>query len=228
MSIRKELSRLYYSVIYKRDKVRIHSDVLVGRNTKFEGYNTIHSGSIFTGRLGFASNIGKKCKIVGNVGRYCSIGTNVNVETYAHPSSVFVSTHPAFYSLLKQSGFTYVKEQKFDEIPLNEDGVALTIGNDVWIGSNVTIIGGIRIGDGAIIAAGAVVNKDVPPYAIVGGVPARLIRYRFDKDTIQKLEEYKWWEKDKKWLTENADAFVDIAKFSEFFNERRPAMKSQA
>jgi len=220
MRIKRFISRLYYSIKFHKANIKLCPGVLIGKNTFFEGFNTIHEGSVFSGKLGFASNIGKNCKIVGNIGRYCSIGSNVNVESYSHPSSVFVSTHPAFYSLLRQSGFTYVQQQKYDEVLLNGDGVPLTIGNDVWVGANVTIIGGIRIGDGAIIAAGAVVNKDVPPYAVVGGVPAKLIKYRFESDIIQKLEEYKWWEKDEKWLMENADAFIDIVKFSKFFDER--------
>ncbi len=68
------------------------------------------------------------------------------------------------------------------------------IGNDVWIGQNAVIMDGVHVGDGAIVAAGAVVTKDVPPYAIVGGVPARVIKYRFDAGTIKELSELKWWE----------------------------------
>ena len=67
------------------------------------------------------------------------------------------------------------------------------IGNDVWIGSKATVFGGVKVGNGAVIAAGAVVTKDVPPYAIAGGVPAHIIRYRFDEDKINRLEEIAWW-----------------------------------
>ena len=67
------------------------------------------------------------------------------------------------------------------------------IGNDVWIGSHSLLLGGIRIGDGAVIAAGAVVTHDVPDYAVVGGVPAKIIKYRFDRMTIQRLQDSKWW-----------------------------------
>ena len=70
------------------------------------------------------------------------------------------------------------------------------IGNDVWIGDDVTILGGVRIGDGAVIAAGAVVVKDVPPYAIVGGNPTKIIKYRFPKETIERLRRIAWWDWD--------------------------------
>lgn len=81
------------------------------------------------------------------------------------------------------------------------------IGNDVWIGNNVTILSGVHVGDGAIVAAGAVVTKDVPPYAVVGGVPAHVIKYRFDEDIIRKLLKIKWWDKDTEWLEVHKDIF---------------------
>ena len=69
----------------------------------------------------------------------------------------------------------------------------ITIGNDVWIGDNVIIKNGVTVGDGAVIGAGAIVTKDVPPYAIAAGVPAKIIRYRFDERTVRRLSETKWW-----------------------------------
>ncbi len=87
------------------------------------------------------------------------------------------------------------------------------IGNDVWIGSKVLIIGGIEIGNGAIIAAGSVVTTTVLPYEIVGGVPAKKIRSRFTDEQISFLEEIKWWDKSPKWLQENIALFEDIELF---------------
>lgn len=83
----------------------------------------------------------------------------------------------------------------------------MCIGNDVWIGSHVLIKGGVRIGDGACIGAGAVVVKDIPPYAIVGGVPAKILKYRFDTDTIKLLENLQWWNLSKDVLKDNIHLF---------------------
>lgn len=86
----------------------------------------------------------------------------------------------------------------------------VVIGNDVWIGAYAKIVEGVRIGDGAVIAAGAVVTKDVPPYAIVGGVPAKIIKYRFEEKQIKQLLELKWWNKDIAWLKTHAEKFRDV------------------
>ncbi len=95
----------------------------------------------------------------------------------------------------------------------------LKIGNDVWIGANVLILDGVTIGNGAIIAAGAVVTKDVPPYAVVGGVPAKIIKYRFNKEEIDFLEQLKWWEKDEKWLTEYGKYFNNVELLKNILNK---------
>ena len=71
----------------------------------------------------------------------------------------------------------------------------VSIGNDVWIGARVIVLGGVTIGNGAVIGAGSVVTRDVPPYAVVAGTPARLIRYRFEEPVIRRLEELRWWDK---------------------------------
>lgn len=122
------------------------------------------------------------------VGAYCSVGTGLIVRRRDHPlDRPFL--HPFFYN----SALGLLMR---DTISLDTDN-PLTIGNDVWIADRVTIVGGCRqIGNGAVIAAGAVVTKDVPAYAVVGGVPARLIRMRFGPDRIAEIEASRWWERD--------------------------------
>ena len=127
------------------------------------------------------------CVLKTTIGRFCSIGPNFMCGRGIHPTNG-ISTSPMFYSTLKQNGFTFAKENKIEEWK------DITIGNDVFIGMNVTVLDGANIGDGAIIGAGAVVSTDIPAYAIAVGVPAKVIKYRFDKQTIQKLQEIKWWE----------------------------------
>ena len=89
---------------------------------------------------------------------------------------------------------------------------AVVIGNDCWINSYVTIISGVTIGDGAVVLAGAVVTRNVPPYAIVAGVPAKVIKYRYEKQDCDWLLQTQWWNKDEEWLRENWKAFNDIEK----------------
>ena len=100
----------------------------------------------------------------------------------------FVSLHPVFYSKLSQAGVTFSDRNYFEEL------LPVTIGNDVWIGAGAIILDGVTIGDGAVIAAGAVVVRDVEPYSIVGGVPAKLIRNRFNEETMRLLFQIKWWD----------------------------------
>ncbi|MES2480145.1 MAG: CatB-related O-acetyltransferase [Bacteroidota bacterium] len=138
------------------------------------------------------------------IGKFCSIGSFVSICTGNHPTSSFVSTSPVFYSL---HGYTFADKEYFKESGTVE------IGNDVWIGSNVVVVDNIKIGHGAIVAAGAVVTQDVPDYAIVGGIPARLIRMRFDEETVEKLLASEWWNKDEKWLKENFKLLHNVDTF---------------
>jgi len=120
------------------------------------------------------------------VGRYTSIANDLNVINGSHPI-IHKSTHPFFYN----PDFKYINKLM---IKRREK---LIIGNDVYIGSKVTILPkATYIGDGAVIAAGSVVNKNVPPFAIVGGVPAKIIKYRFSENIIKEIIESKWWDKD--------------------------------
>jgi acetyltransferase-like isoleucine patch superfamily enzyme len=121
------------------------------------------------------------------IGRFCSLGPELLCGPGEHPTD-FVSSSPVFYSTRKQCGVSFSDKDYFKEKK------AITIGHDVWIGARVSIRDGVNIGHGAIIGTGTIVLADVPAYAIVGGVPARLIRFRFTEDIINKLLEVKWWE----------------------------------
>ena len=121
------------------------------------------------------------------IGRFCSIADHCRIGMGGHSLS-HLSTSPIFIE--KVNGCKEVWSTQ-DLNPVKSKRVV--IGNDVWVGSNVLINGGVKIGNGAVIGAGAVVVKDVPPYAIVGGVPAKIIRYRFPENIIMMLEEAQWW-----------------------------------
>ena len=124
------------------------------------------------------------------------------------------------FIIKNKSHFTYVSEQLFEEIKYidKEKKISIIIGNDVWIGANVKIMADVKIGDGAIIAAGAVITRNVEPYGIYGGVPAKLIRYRFDREDIEYLLKLKWWDKDEIWIKTNAHLFNNIKSFIKELN----------
>lgn len=198
----------------KTVNIRIHSGI---NDTKFDGYNVIDRGTnVQHSHIGFATVIGPNCKIAyTDIGKYCSIAPNVRVVVGTHPSKTFVSTCPVFYSTRPGRGLSFVEETKFEEFQFidSENKVSVKIGNDVWIGANVTILQGVKIGDGAIIAAGAIVIHDVDPYTIVGGVPAKKIRDRFTDEQKKILQKVQWWNRDQKWLKINAEHFSDIDDF---------------
>lgn len=193
-----------------------------GRNshintTSFEGYNVIMDNVIMSNcSLGLCSYVNSNT-ILSNtkIGKFCSIANNVQTCIGNHPTSEFVSTFPAFYyDTEKQLGFTFHKNKPIfkgiNPKPLGETKFQIIIGNDVWIASNVLILGGVKINDGAIVAAGAIVTSDVPPYAIVGGCPAKVIRYRFKQEEISRLVAEKWWNSPLEEIAKNYLKFSNI------------------
>lgn len=201
-------------ILSKKKHIIFDKKCRIWWTSSFEGMNKIGENAVFgDSHIGYGSYIGSDCQIINTaIGRYTSIAPGVKVILGQHPSNTFVSTHPCFYSLRKQSGFTYVSQQLFNEYKWidKERKISIIIGNDVWIGTNVMIMAGVKIGDGAIIASGAVVNKDVEPYGIYGGVPAKIIRYRFSNEEIKYLLNLKWWDKDENWIKEKANLFLNI------------------
>lgn len=197
-----------------RKLVILERNTVINSGTTFEGHNRVAENSrVINCSVGFGTIIAKNADLCNvEIGKYSLIG-DVEVIRGQHPVD-FVSLHPAFYSIAKQAGFTYVDKQYFDEYRFVDDEKTLSakIGNDVWITKGCKIIEGVTIGDGAVILPGAVVNKDIPPYAVAGGVPAKVIRYRFDENTIAWLKELCWWDKDEDWLISHASHFSDPKK----------------
>lgn len=146
-----------------------------------------------------------------NIGKFCSIGPNFMCGWGIHPING-ISTNPCFYSTAKQNGFTFSEKNKILERK------QINIGNDVFIGMNVTILDGVTIGDGAVIGAGAVVVKDIEPYSVVGGVPAKHIKYRFSKETINELQKIEWWNFNNDKLKDVEQYFFDVDKFIEKYS----------
>lgn len=157
-------------------------------------------------------------RLVESIGAFCSFADGCCVVPN-HPVSMVSTHHFLFtdnYLLRNQDNCKILIPE--DEKPLDFFSVnqKTTIGNDVWIGKNAIIIAGVKIGNGAIIGAGAVVTKDVPDYAIVGGVPAKIIRYRASEEQVQYMNEIEWWNwEEQKIRDAYADFKLDISAFCE-------------
>lgn len=194
---------LYYQNQNKYLKIGYMSRV---SSCTFGRYNTLYENvSLHHSSLGDFTYIAGDTQISNTtIGKFCSIGPDCKIGLGKHPSKDFVSTHPIFFSTLKQTQITFADKNYFEEF---ED---IFIGNDVWIGANVVVVDGVKIGNGAIVAVGSVVTKDIPPYAIVGGVPAKIIRYRFEQNEIEKLLKLNWWDMDVDYLKSNFRKFHDI------------------
>lgn len=198
--------------MYGRKKISLTCRIYPG--SVLNGPVKIGCNTIFNGQIDSYSYIGSNCIINARIGKFCSISPNVKVISATHPLH-YVSTSPVFFSPEKQCNASFSKSKRFDDELFvdKENGISCCIGNDVWIGENVLIKGGVSIGDGSCIAMGAVVVSDVPPYSIVGGVPAKVIRKRFSDEIIDKIIKSDWWNKDTEWLKLHSDKFTDVEEF---------------
>lgn len=156
-------------------------------NSKIDKSAKIYAGSEFyDSSIGRYSYIGYDSEVHScDIGSFCSIANGFVVGGAKHPMN-WVSTSPVFYNVGGGAGF-HLGDLDVEELKRT------FIGHDVWIGNRVTIMQGVKVGTGAVVGAGAIVTKDVPPYAVVAGCPAKVIRYRFDESTIAKLLKSEWW-----------------------------------
>lgn len=159
----------------------------------------VHVGDyafVYESELGRYSSIGRGAVIRNaRLGGFCSVSWSATIGATPH-NHALLTTHAFHY--IKSFGF--VDHDKRIVLPT-------TVGNDVWVGANAVIMPGLKIGDGAVIGAGAVVTKDVPPYAIVAGVPAKILKFRFEKDVVKELLEIRWWDWEIKRLKLKIDLF---------------------
>lgn len=167
----------------------------------------IESGTSFVdSTIGRHSFCGYDCDVYrAHIGTFTSIANGVVLGGARHPME-WVGMSPVFYA-----GRDSVKA-KFAEHLLAEPP-EVDIGNDVWIGRSAIVLGGVTIGDGAVVGAGSVVTKNVPSYAIVAGNPARIIRYRFEDKVIRELEAIEWWHFTESRLKDLGECFNDVERF---------------
>lgn len=204
-------------IYFKRQIIKlrnIEKRIKLGRNSNisfrsiFEGNNRIGDNSVFDGEIGYGSYIGNNCHISSTIGKFCSISDNVNFVSGTHPIKNNIATSPVFYSVGNQVPITFATKQEFIE-----NNVKSSIADNVWIGFGVTVINGVHIGEGAVIGAGSLVNRDVIPYSVVAGVPAKVVRMRFSEDYIKAIIESKIWMKDNSWLRKNRNILLNVDQF---------------
>lgn len=184
-------SRLFNGISFRATVV----DAKIDRTAKIQ-----HAANVRYSEIGRYSYIAARSSVIHTkIGKFCSVASGVAIGGGAHDLSA-VSTSPVF--LLGENifgkNFGFKKFQSYKET---------IIGNDVWIGNRTIILQGVAIGDGAVIGAGSVVTKDVEPYAVVAGNPARQIKMRFDSETVETLERLKWWDQNDKWLKQYGNYF---------------------
>lgn len=184
------------------------------RKSKIDRTSKIEAGcNISHVKMAKHSFCGYDCEIIhAEIGMYTSIASGVIIGGARHPME-WAGMSPVFYA-----GRDSIKKKFAEhELPMAK---TTTIGNDVWIGRSAILMSGIRVGDGAVIGAGSVVTKDVPPYAIVAGNPAKIIRHRFSPSIINELEQIQWWNLPEDKLRNAARLIKNPAEFMDFLQEK--------
>lgn len=223
-------------VLFKMNNIHVQNnkgfDKYMGTITyspdiKIEPYTLQESTSGILYKIGAFSYIHSSLPADTILGRYSSIAHNVKLIGTSHPMENF-STSPVFYFSEEHATRSRVNEEKSkfkkENWSWESTRKPIKIGNDVWIGTDVVLKDGITIGDGAVVAQGALVTKDIPPYAVAGGVPAKIIKYRFEEATIARLLDLKWWnyaywDFENISTTDSPEVFCD--KLEELINKRK-------
>lgn len=197
------------------------ANIVLGRNVTIQNSTLRDNIKIMFGTQVYNSTIGDFSYIANNsfvqrsnIGKFCSIASNVLIGSTEHPMDL-ISTHPFLYNN-KFGGFI-IKDDPNISNKINKGIVE--IGNDVWIGNGAIILSSIKIGHGSVIGAGSVVTKDVPPYAIIAGVPGRILRFRFNEEEVKNLLEIEWWNWNLSIISNNIELLKNP---KEFFNKTQP------
>lgn len=199
---------------FKKNHIFLDIKTIISKKTIIEPYVSIVGGGTFIdASIGTGTYIGSSCQLdYCKIGKYCSIGTNVRAVTSNHPLE-HISTSPVFYKTQsKQDTIIKVNNKSVfnNEKLMSNESFSVIIGNDCWIGDNVLIKGGLTVGTGSVIGFGSVVTHDVPPFSIVCGNPAKVLRYRFDDETIKRIIESEWWNRDRDFLSKLDFDKIDV------------------
>jgi virginiamycin A acetyltransferase len=189
--------------IIAEDKIKIGKNCYFNGEIEFDKEDRVGKNNFFNGKIkiGKSTNINKNCEFIGNIiiGKFCAIARNSTFQGLNHEYHK-PGIQMKFYEDILKTKLNHIQKGP------------IIIGNDVWIGTKAIILSGVTIGDGAVIGAGSVVTKNVEPYSIVAGVPAKQIRWRFSQHLIKQLLEIKWWDWDIKKIKNNKNFFtMDIS-----------------
>lgn len=194
----KKILLYFLNTVDKKDGVTLSGFSRGLQNVVFEGKNAVPDRCNFSGKIkiGYASTLGYNNLLGGTItiGNYCQLGADVALHATNHPM-VYMTTY--INQNLFQGNLKQFKEEN-----------QIHIGHDVWIGHGVIIVGNVTVGNGAVLAAGSVVTKNVEPYAIVAGVPAKKIKKRYSDSIIKEIEELQWWDKSEKELEKLKPLFL--------------------